>query len=149
MRRSFFVGVLTLVFVSLMSSTALAHVCFVDKKPEGSGSAGSATVILDVAIDPSTGVETEFDETFIPGPDFEINEKNGRFKGGFLTLTFEVTLYDTVIGGTVLGSETRTADVFVQNTVGGGAHFAGPGDFGCDGVGMDSLEACVMEALLP
>jgi hypothetical protein len=51
----------TVGFVLLMAAPALAHVCFVAEKPEGKGSAGTATLVLDVAED-----GTELDVAF-PG----------------------------------------------------------------------------------
>lgn len=63
-----------------------------------------------------------------------------------MTFTVNVWLDNIGEGAPIMVIGPMTADVLVQNTVGGGAHFAGPGDSGCDGVGMDSLESCLMEA---
>lgn len=149
MRRAMFVAVMTMVFVGLMAGTALAHLCFVPVKTDGAGSAGTGSVFIDIAVD-EFGNEVDFTDVFIPGPDLQFNEKSGRLIGGFATLTFVVNVWLDEIGtGSPIFTFSETADVLVQNTVGGGAHFAGPGDSGCDGVGMDSLEACLMEALTP
>lgn len=148
MRRTLFVAAATTVFVGLMSATALAHVCFVPAKAEGAGSAGTATVILDIGQE---GGEQVFEEQFIPGPDLQFNEQSGRFKGGFAELTFVITIWEGEIGNSAILVDglTATAEVLVQNTVGGHAHFAGPGLSGCDGVGVDSLEACLLGVLAP
>lgn len=146
MRRTLFIATMTAVFVGLMTGTAFAHICYVAEKPQGSGSAGTATVLLDIAVD-EEGNEVDFAEVFIPGADLQFNEKTGRFVGGFVTLTVDVNVWlDTIGSGTPIFSFSETVDVLIQNTVGGGAHFAGPGESGCDGVGMDSLEACLLEA---
>jgi len=144
MRRTVLTSVATVGLVLLMAGPALAHVCFVADKPEGKGSAGTATLVLDVAID-----GTELDSVFIPGPDLKFNPNSERVVGGFLTATVTVNLWDPADfpGGDPLVTITRTEDLFFQNTVGGHAHFAGPGASGCDGVGMESLEACLVDAL--
>jgi hypothetical protein len=148
MRRTLFVSTLSMVLVVLIAAPALAHVCFVADKTDGAGSAGTATVIIDVAIDSETFEEVDFAEQFIPGPDLAFNPRNERFQGAFVTLTFEVHVWFDEIGeGDPFADVTRTEDVLVQNTVGGLAHFAGPGDDGCDGVGMESLEACILGAV--
>ena len=95
-------------------------------KPDGAGSAGSATLLIDP--DPVTG-----GETFIPGADLQINPHSGRIQGGFFEITVEV------IGVGVVAQE----DVFAQVTLPEGAHNSGPGDDGCDGKGVDSAEACL------
>lgn len=147
MRRTLFVAVMTTVFVGLMAGTALAHVCFINDKPQGAGSAGEATVVLHIAVDPATGEELDFVEVPPDLSGINFNENSGRLVGGFATLTFVVNVWAFEIGvGDPLLTLEQTADVLVQHTVGGGAHFAGPGESGCDGVGMDSLEACLMEA---
>ncbi len=101
----------------------LAHVCLNADKPDGAGSAGSATLL----IDPVTG-----EETFIPGADLQINPHSGRLQGGFFEITVEV------IGVGVVAVE----DVFAQVTLPAGAHNSGPGDNACDGKGVDNAEAC-------
>lgn len=98
-------------------SAALAHVCFVAKKPSEAGSAGTAT--LDV-----------ISGTITPGDDLRVNPA-GKLQGGFITIT-------AVAGGTTLG----TADTFSHTTLPDSARNAGPGDDMCDGVGIDDAEAC-------
>ena len=136
MRRSLFVSVVTTALVVLMAGPALAHVCFVAEKPAGAGSAGTGTLIVNVDV--VTGAE---DVTFIPGADLKMNPKNGRVIGGFVTTTVVLNLF---AAGTPIGTVTLVQDLLFQNTVGGHAHFAGPGGSGCDGVGIDSLEECLM-----
>ena len=133
MGRTLFVSVVAAALVVLMAGSALAHVCFVPGKPAGAGSAGTATLIVDVDVVLMTEVET-----FIPGPNL-FNPKNGRVKGGFVTTDVIVNVFED---GVFQETITDTQDLFFQNTVGGQAHFAGPGDSGCDGVGIDSLEVC-------
>lgn len=144
MRRTVLTSVATVGLVLLMAGPALAHVCFVADKPEGKGSAGTATLVVDVAID---GAELDF--AFIPGPDLKFNPNSERVVGGFVTTTATVNVWDPADfpGGDPLVTFTRTEDLLFQNTVGGHAHFAGPGASGCDDVGMESLEACLVEAL--
>lgn len=101
-------------------SAALAHVCFVAKKPAGAGSAGTAT--LDV-----------ISGTITPGEDLRVNPA-GKLQGGFLTIT-------AVAGDTVLGTE----DVFSHETLPESARNSGPGDDLCDGIGVDDAEACSQE----
>lgn len=140
MRRALLTFALTVVLLVIMGAPALAHVCFVADKPEGAGSAGTATLLVE--IDVVTGDEVV---DFIPGPDLKINPKSGRIIGGYVTTTVILTL---VAEGEPIGPPiVATADLLSQNTVGGHAHFAGPSDSGCDGVGMESLEACFLEAL--
>lgn len=104
-------------------------------------------MVLHIAVDPATGEELDFVEVPPDLSGINFNEKSGRLVGGFATLTFVVNVWAFEIGvGDPLLTLEQTADVLVQHTVGGGAHFAGPGESGCDGVGMDSLEACLMEA---
>lgn len=137
-----FVGSIALVLV--MAGPALAHVCFVADKPEGTGSAGTATLEVDIATD-----GTELAIAFIPGPDLKFNPKSGRVVGGFVTTTVNLRIWDEkdFPEGTPILEVSRTEDLLFQNTVGGHAHFAGPGPSGCDGVGVDSLEGCLVEAL--
>ena len=112
-------GVLSMAIIT----PALAHVCFNPNKPDGAGSAGSATLL----IDPATG-----EETFIPGSDLQMNEHSGRVQGGFVTLT-------AVIEGV---GPIATADVFAQTTLPEQARNAGPGDNLCDGKGVDDAAVC-------
>ena len=125
MRRTLFVAVATMVFVGLMAGTALAHVCFINDKPQGAGSAGEASIVLHIAVD-EFGNEVGFEEEEPDLSGLNINEKSGRLIGGFATLTFTVNVWLDNIGEgePVMVVGPMTADVLVQNTVGGGAHFA-------------------------
>jgi hypothetical protein len=147
MRRTLFVAATTTVLVGLMAGTALAHECFVPAKTDGAGSGGEATIALQIAVNPATGELLDMVESPPDLSGVNFNQNSERLVGGFATLTFDVTVYANEIGGTTLLAFEQTEDVLAQNTVGGGAHYAGPGVSGCDGVGMDSLEACLMEAL--
>lgn len=147
MRRILFVAATTAALVGLMAGTALANECFVGAKTDGAGSAGEATIALQIAVNPTTGDLLDVVESPPDLSGVAFNENSERLVGGFATLTFDVTVYANEIGGTTLLTFEQTEDVLAQNTVGGGAHFAGPGVSGCDGVGMDSLEACLLEAL--
>ena len=144
MRRVALTSVATVALVLLMAGPALAHICFVADKPQGAGSAGSATLIVDLATD---GTELGF--AFIPDPGLKFNPNSERPAGGFVTATVTVNIWEAedFPEGEPLLTITRTEDLLFQNTVGGHAHFAGPGASGCDDVGMDSLEACFVEAL--
>ncbi len=144
MRRAVLTSAATVALVLLTAGPALAHVCFVADKPEGAGSAGSATLIVDVATD---GSELGF--AFIPDPGLRFNPKNERVVGGFVTATVILSVWNPADfpAGDPLVTVTRTEDLIFQNTVGGHAHFAGAGASGCDDVGVDSLEACFVEAL--
>jgi len=145
MRRAVLTSVATAAIVLLTAGPALAHVCFVADKPEGAGSAGSATFIIDV--DASDG--SLLGETFIPDPGLQLNPDSERLVGGYLTATVIVNIWEKedFPEGEPLLTITGTADLLFQNTVGGHAHFAGPGPSGCDEVGLDSLVACFEEAL--
>lgn len=134
----------TVGLILLMAGPALAHVCFVADKPEGKGSAGTVSLLVDVAMD---GTELAF--AFVPDAGLKYNPNSERVVGGFVTATVTVNVWDSADfpGGDPLVTITRTEDLLFQNTVGGHAHFAGPGGSGCDDVGMDSLEACLVEAL--
>lgn len=104
--------------LALLSSTfALAHQCFVAKKPAGAGSAGDATLEL------TTG---DFDDSGV-----NYNEA-GKPTGGFVSV-------DAQVGGTTIAEE----DVFIHKTLPEPARNAGPGDDACDGIGIDDAEACV------
>ncbi len=98
-------------------SAAFAHVCFVPNKAEGAGV--SATATLEIC-------EGE--------PTFSLT--SGDFKGGFLEL-------DVLCGGESLG----TYEVLNHKHLSDGAHNAGPGDDGCDGVGVDDAEDCIAALL--
>ncbi len=110
-------GAAAAVTLLIWPPAALAHVCFVAKKPAGAGSAGTAT------LDVTNGELT-------PGADLRVNPA-GNLQGGFITIT-------AVAGGTTLG----TADTFSHTTLPDSARNAGPGDDMCDGVGIDDAEAC-------
>ena len=146
MRKAALTSAATIALVLLLAGPALAHVCFVADKPEGAGSAGIATLNVDVATD---GSELAFE--FVPGPGLKVNPQSERPVGGFVTATVNLSVWEAADfpDGDPLVSISRTEDLLFQNTVGGHAHFAGPGDSGCDGVGLDSLEACFVEALFP
>lgn len=139
-----FVSVVAAALVVLMAGPALAHVCFNAAKPDGAGSAGTADIIVDISI--VDGEELGFE--FIPGPDLKLNPKNGRVIGGFVTTTVTVKIWDPAEYPAGVPEVTLvdiiTKDLFFQNTVGGQAHFSGPGADGCDGVGIDSLEVCLL-----
>ena len=100
----------------------MAIVCAVASKPIGAGSA----VFVDIPTDTVT-----------------VTNPSGQFHGGFATLDFD-------------GNGSGDADVFLLpvnpaledpegigvGELPHGAHNAGPGDNGCDGIGVDDLEAC-------
>ena len=67
----------------------------------------------------------------------------------FVTATVIVNIWEAedLPEGDALLTISRTEDLLFQNTVGGHAHFVGPGASGCDDVGMESLGACFEEAL--
>jgi hypothetical protein len=108
---------ISLVALLAWPSTALGFHCFVAKKPEGKGSAGSATIEVTT-------------EEFTPDSDLRTNPQ-GRITGGFITLT-----------ATFQGEPIGTWDVFAQTSLPAGAHNAGPGDDACDGVGTDDAINC-------
>jgi hypothetical protein len=144
MRKAAYTSVAAIALVLMTAGPALAHICFVADKPDGAGSAGSATLTVDVATD---GTELSF--TFVPGPDLQGNPHSERLLGAFVTAAVTVNIWEAeeFPDGEPLLTLSRTEDLLFQNTVGGHAHFAGPGASGCDDVGMESLGACFEEAL--
>jgi len=123
MRKSWFAALAAVVaFFALGGSDAFAIVCAVADKPIGAGSA--------VFFDATT------DEVTITNP-------SGQPHGGFITVDED-------------GDGSGDADVFLLPVNPGledpfgeglgelpdGAHNAGPGDDGCDGIGIDDLEDC-------
>jgi hypothetical protein len=105
----------------LAAGPAWAHICTNADKPVGAGSAGVVTVEL------ATG-------EFIPG-DVEVNPQ-GYPQGGFVTL--QILLF---------GQEIAQFDTYTHLTLPEMARNAGSGDDMCDGVGVDDIEACLIEML--
>lgn len=105
----------------LIAGPALAHICTNANKTDG---AGSGAV---VEIDLLTG---SFE--FVEG---EINPQ-GRVQGGFITLVF---MFD--------GQTIASFDTYTHLTLPEMAQNAGSGDSGCDGVGVDDIEACLTQIL--
>lgn len=105
----------------LAAGPAWAHICTNAVKPDGAGSAGV------VAIEITTG-------EFIGG-EVDVNPQ-GYPQGGFITLQLLVN-----------GQELAQFDTYTHLTLPEMARNAGPGDDMCDGVGVDDIEACVIEML--
>ena len=117
MRRVLAVTAAAAAIMGLTASQAFAFHCFVAKKPQGAGSAGSATIEVT-------------NETFTPGADLRTNPQ-GHLTGGFITLT-----------ATLNGEPIGTFDVFTHDLP-DGAHNSSPGDSECDGIGVDDAIACM------
>ena len=115
MRRGALLALASAGMLAIGVGEAFATSCDVVKKPDGAGSAGTATVNV---------VTGEFT--------FNLNENPaGRPRGGFISVT-AVLPDGTVVGG---------GDVF-RKDLPDGAHNSGPGDSECDGVGIDDLAEC-------
>ena len=111
----------TVLSLSLGAGDAFAIVCTVDDKPVGAGSAAT--------FDASTG-EVTIDR---PGMGFVTIDEDGDGVGDLDVFLLPVTPGLDDPFGEGLGELPD------------GAHNAGPGDEGCDGVGIDDLEACAGE----
>jgi len=116
MKRLLLLSLLTVALLGLLASPAMAFSCGVVNKPDGAGSAGTATV------DVATGDFTITSQELNPA---------GKLKGNFLTVT-------AVAGSQVLSTD----DIFIKKDLPAGAHNAGPGDSECDGIGIDDFASC-------
>lgn len=109
-------------FLTLGGGQALAIVCSVVPKPVGAGSAATFNVPADEVI---------------------ITNPSGQLHGAFISIDED-------------GDSSGDLDVFLLPVTPGlddpfgeglgelpdGAHNSGPGDDGCDGIGIDDLEVC-------
>lgn len=105
-----------------MASPALAHVCTNGCRQPGAGVAAHPTFDVDTGtfdIDWATARLTP----------------TGQLAGGFIRVT-------VLLGGSPVAAFETFAHVTLDQ-----AFDAGPGDDQCDGVGIDSAEACVIEML--
>jgi hypothetical protein len=105
----------------LIAGPALAHICTNANKTDGAGSGAVVEIEL-----------TTFEFTLVEG---SFNPQ-GRIQGGFITLVF---LYE--------GHEIASFDTYTHLTLPEMAQNAGPGDSGCDGAGVDDIEACLAQIL--
>jgi len=112
-------------FLSLGGGQALAIVCSVAPKPVGAG----AAAFFSEADDPD-------DPPVILNP-------SGQAQGGFVTIDLDGD-YEGDVDVFLLPVTPALEDEFdiEVGELPRGAHNSGPGDNGCDGVGIDDLEAC-------
>jgi hypothetical protein len=129
MKKKVIIAVLLAATLSLLwSSVASAAFCVVAKKADGAGTVG--WVLLDT--------DFEFvDTNLAPNP-------GGQIAGGFVDIymdingsgtpePFELIINDTFLLPSALGDPAELPH---------GAHNAGPGDDGCDGIGVDDVLDC-------